>query len=174
MRNARRSMLSGAVLCGLAVLSVSGHAREGTKEARLPDAVRKTFTSRFPGGEIEKVESEEEGGVTVFDIEFKDGGVEKETDIAADGTMLEHTVVIDAKAVPSAAMKAIREAAAGATMGRIEEISMSHETRGGKVVKLPATVTHYEVELRRGGRKAEIVVDPKGGVIEPADFGDGK
>jgi len=39
-----------------------------------------------------------ENGVTVYDLEFKDGPVEKETDIAADGTMLEYTVVVEAKA----------------------------------------------------------------------------
>ena len=91
---------------------------------------------------------------------------------AADGTMLEFTVVIKAEAIPAAAMAPIREAARGATMGRIEEIKISHETRDGKVIKLPRTVTHYAVELKKGNQGAEIVVDPSGKVIEAAKFGD--
>ena len=33
--------------------------------------------------------------MTVYDLEFRDGTTEKETDIAEDGTMLEYTIVID-------------------------------------------------------------------------------
>lgn len=69
---------------------------------KVPEAVTKTFRGTFPQGNIFKLDAEEENNVTVYDIEFRDGGSEKETDIAADGTMLELTVVIDAKAIPTA------------------------------------------------------------------------
>jgi hypothetical protein len=65
-------------------------------------------------------------------------------------------------------MKPIRKAAEGATMKRIERIEISYKTKGGKVVKLPKPVTHYAVEMSKGGRNAEIVVAPDGEVIEPA------
>jgi hypothetical protein len=88
--------------------------------------------------------------------------------------MLEYTVVIDAKAVPAAAMKPIREAAVGATMKRVEEIKISFETKDGKVIKLPRTVTHYAVGLKKGDQTAEIVVDVAGKVIEPAKWSGAK
>jgi uncharacterized membrane protein YkoI len=174
MTNTRGLMMSLAALGGLAFLPATGHAQKTATDTKLPDAVKKTFDARFPKGQIEKVDAEQEGGVTVYDIEFKDGETSKETDIAADGTMLQFTVVIDAKAVPEAAMKPIQEAATGATMKRVERIEISHETKDGKTIKLPKTVTHYAVELKKGGQEAEIVVDAAGKVIEPAKFSGGK
>jgi uncharacterized membrane protein YkoI len=174
MTNTRGLMLSLAALCGLAFLPARGLAQETATDTKLPAAVKKTFDARFPKGQIEKVEAEQEGGVTVYDIEFKDGDTSKETDITADGTMLEFTVVIDAKAVPEAAMKPIREAAAGATMKRVERIEISHETKDGKTIKLPKTVTHYAVELKKGDQEAEIIVDADGKVLEPAKFSGSK
>jgi hypothetical protein len=143
---------------------------------KLPDPVAKTFQAAFPKAEILKVDAEEENGVTVYDLEFKDGTTEKETDITADGTMLEFTVVIQAKEVPAAAMKAVRAAAKGAKIGRIERVEINYKTKDGKAVKLDKPVTHYAVEIVKGdktsptrsGAAGEIVVAPDGTVVEPA------
>jgi hypothetical protein len=171
MTYSRRMLL---VLVGLALAPATGLAQGQDLEAKLPAPVKKTFRAKFPKAEIEKLDVEEEGGVTVYDLEFRDGTTEKETDIAADGTMLEFTVVIDAKDVPEAAMGPIRKAAEGATMKRIERIEISYETKDGKTIKLPKTVTHYAVELSKGTQSAEIVVAPDGKVIEPARWDGGK
>ena len=47
---------------------------------------------------------------------------------------------------------------------------ISYETKDGKTIKLPQTITHYAVELKKGDEGAEIVVDAAGKVIEPAKF----
>jgi hypothetical protein len=154
------------VLLGLALTPSPGRAQSATTEDKLPTPVRKTFRTQFPNAVIEKLEVEVEGGVTVYDFEFKDGTIEKETDITAEGVMLEFTVVIDAKAVPAAAMQAIRKGAGGATLKRIEQIEISYETKDGKIIKLPRPVTQYAVELEKGDQSAEIVVTPEGKVIE--------
>jgi len=138
--------------------------------AGLPDTVVKTFKAAFPGAEIVKAEVDAEDGVTVYDLEFEDGAIEKETDITSDGTMLEFTIVVDAEDVPAAAMKVVRRAARGATIGRIERIEISYGTKNGRVVKLPETVINYAVEITKGGKTAEIVVSPDGDVIESADW----
>ena len=154
-----------------ALSPVAGLAQEKDLEAKLPAPVKKTFRDKFPRAQIEKLDVEEEGGVTVYDLEFRDGTTEKETDITADGTMLEFTVVIEAKDVPEAAMKPIRKAADGATMKRIERIKISYKTKDGKAIKLPKPVTHYAVEMSKGTRNTEIVVASNGEVIEPARWG---
>jgi uncharacterized membrane protein YkoI len=141
---------------------------------KLPDVVRKTFESRFPGAQIQKLEVEEEDGVMVYDLEFKDAEGEKETDITADGTMLEITYVIQPKDLPAAAARPILKAAEGATQGRTERIEITHQTKDGKVVKLPRPVTHYAMEMTKGGKTAEIVVDSGGKVLEEPDFGAAK
>jgi hypothetical protein len=168
------SVVIPAILCGLVLLPATVRAQAAIPDSKLPEPVRKTFRAQFPKAEIEKLDVEVEDGVTVYDLEFKDGAVEKETDITADGTMLEFTVVIDAKAVPTAAMEAIRKGAAGATFKRIERIEISYETRDGKAVKLTRPVTHYAVELEKGGQNAEIVVAPDGTVIEEPRWGGAK
>jgi uncharacterized membrane protein YkoI len=174
MATSRGLMLGVATLCGLVLLPTTGRAQKAAADTKLPNAVKKTFEGKFPKAEIHKVDVEEEGGVTVYDLEFKDGATEKETDITADGVMLEFTVVIDAKAVPTSAMAPIQKAAAGATMKRVERIEISYETKGGKTIKLPKPVTHFAVELKKGEQEAEIVVDADGKVIEEAKFSGGK
>jgi hypothetical protein len=79
--------------------------------------------------------------------------------------MLEFTVVVDAKDVPAAVMKTVRKAAEGGTIGRIEHIEISHETKNGKVIKLPKSVTNYAVEITRDGKATEIVVNADGDEI---------
>lgn len=86
-----------AFAANLGTAAAWAFAGEQTAATRLPDAVTKTFKKMFPKGEIAKLDVEQENGVTVYDIEFKDGRIDKETDIAADGTMLEFTIVVDAE-----------------------------------------------------------------------------
>jgi uncharacterized membrane protein YkoI len=176
MTTTKGVMACVATIGGLAIFTPSARTNALADDVKLPPAVKKTFEANFPKAQIEKVEVEVEDGVTVYDFEFKDGNLEKETDITADGTMLEFTIVIDAKAVPAAAMKPIRQAAeaAEATMKRVEEIKISYETKDGKVIKLPKTVTHYAVELKKGDQTAEIVVDAAGKVIEAPKWSGGK
>jgi hypothetical protein len=161
-------MLAPSYFLSLAVVFIpqSLLAQKTDLEAKIPEAVKKTFWEKFPKGEIFKVDVEDENGLKVYDLEFKDGGIEKETDITTDGTMLEYTVVVEAKAVPEPALAVIRKAAEGATIKRIEWIEISHETKHGKTIKLPRPVIHYAVEMARGERSAEIVVEPSGKVLE--------
>lgn len=94
------------------------------------------------------------------------GEVEQETDIAADGTILEVTLVVDAKAVPDAAMKAIQKAAEGGKITRIEKIDISYETKDGKVSRLAKPVTHFAAEYAKGDATAEVVVMPDGAPVK--------
>lgn len=52
----------------------------------------KTFKATFPNAEIIKVDVDAEDGIAVYDLEFKDGAAEKETDITADFTILSRDV----------------------------------------------------------------------------------
>ncbi len=146
-------------------------AKEKSKDNTPPPGpVEKAFKAAFPKAEVTKLDVEEENGVTVYDFEFRDGGSEKETDIAADGTVLEVTLVIDATRVPPAAMNTIRRASKGAQMKRIEEVKVIYKTEAGKIAKLPKAETQYAVEITRGDRKAEIVVAADGTLLEPGHW----
>jgi hypothetical protein len=124
----------------------------------------------FPNGTIQKLSATEENGVMVYDFEFKAGEREKETDIAADGTMLESTLVIVAKDIPATPMKRIQAAAKGAKLGRLEWIEMRYDIADGKVVKLPAPIIKYAAEMTRGKTWAEIIVGADGKVLEEPEW----
>jgi hypothetical protein len=153
---------------GVGLLKDGGFVLAGVQKPKveLPATVSKAFKEAFPKGEIEKLDVDEENGVRVYDIEFRNGALEQETDIAGDGTILEVTLVVEAKDVPPSAMKAIAKAAAGGKIGRIEKIDISYETRDGKAVKLPKTETHYAAEIAKGGKDFEVVVTPEGARVK--------
>jgi hypothetical protein len=139
---------------------------------RLPDPVATTFAQAFPKGEILKFDAEDEGGVTVFDIEFRDGDIEKETDIASDGTMLEVSMVIAEPAVPAAALAALRQSAGDAALTRIEKVEVSYAIKEGKVAHLLKSMTYYEALLSKDGQHAEVVVSPSGEMVEAPRWGE--
>ena len=156
------------VLAGLGIaIAISGLAAAAPA---LPDEVNKTFKARFPQAQITHVATDVEDGVTVTHIEFTESRVEKTTDIAADGTMLETAAFIPEREVPEAVMKSILKEAAGATLGEIDRVDITHETRDGHVYKLPATVIQYEVQLTKSGSTGEVVVGSDGSVIEAAKW----
>lgn len=158
------SSLLVAVLA-FAVASVA-HATSLPVDSKLPDAVASTFKAKFPNGKIEKLDVTAEEGVNVYDIEFSDGKTEKETDIAEDGTMLEFTLVISQKEIPAAPLKAIRDNAKGAKLGRMEKIEANYITRDGKVEKLPTTTWRYAAEMTKKGQQAEVIVNADGTMSE--------
>lgn len=165
LKNAN-TVLALISLTALVIVPSVGRAAEKKQQTPLPEAVRKTFDSHFPKAEIDKVDVEKENGVEVYDLEFHEGKAEKETDITADGTMIEVTYVITLKDVPKKALKPIDDAAQGATKGRTEKVLVTHELKEGKIIKLPKPLTHYAVEMKKGDEHAEIVVDADGKVVE--------
>ena len=157
-------------VAGLASFVPPGRAESIAPDSQLPAPVAKAFRAAFPNAEIQKLDVEVEDGVKVYDFEFKDGSVERETDITDDGTLLEVTIVIDPKDVPAVAMKTIRKAAQGATIGRSERIEVLWEIRDGKVIKLQKPVTRYAAELAKQNLKAEAIVTSNGTVVEPVEW----
>jgi hypothetical protein len=135
---------------------------------RLPGPVEKTFKATFPKAEITKVEVDRENGVSVYGFEFNNQGLQMEADIAADGTLTEFTVVIEAKDVPAAVLNTIQRSATGGTIKRFEHVEVVCETKDGKVIKLPKPMTQYIAGIAKGKKQAEIVVAPDGTVVEPA------
>ena len=157
------------VLVGLAFIATAGLSDPITLE-KVPEPVAKTFRTMFPNGVIEKLDAEEEDGVMVYDFEFRAGGREKETDISADGTMLESTLVVTAKAVPAPALKSIQAAAKGAKLGRLEWFETRYQLKEGKIIALATPEIHYAAEMTRRNQKAEVQVTPDGKVTAAPEW----
>jgi len=137
---------------------------------KLPEPVATTFKTMFPNGTIDKLDAEEEDGVMVYDFEFRAGEREKEADIAADGTMMESTLVITQKEIPPAAMKGIQAAAKGAKLGRCEWIETGYEPKAGKLVHLDKPMIKYAAEMTKNDKKAEVIVSESGKVVEAPEW----
>jgi uncharacterized membrane protein YkoI len=168
-------VLGVAVVMGIAMVGSAIAAGEATSKPSaapaaskptLPEAVAKAFKAEFPKGEIAKADEEKENGITVYDIEFKEGGLARETDIAADGTILTVAVVVDPNQVPQAAMKAIKAAAEGGAVKQVEKTEIRCEAKDGKITRLDKPKTEYEAAMTKGDLSAEVVVDDKGAVVE--------
>ncbi len=161
----------GALLvCMGLVFMVARGSSAPFPQDKLPTPVAHTFKTLFPNGEIQKLDAEEEDGVMVYDFEFKAGDREKEADIAADGTMMESTLVITPKDVPPAAMKSIQKVANGAKLGRTEWLETFYKTKDGKLVKLAKSEIHYATEMWRGDMMGEVFVTPTGKVTEKPEW----
>ncbi|MFQ6037831.1 MAG: hypothetical protein ACE5LV_04355 [Candidatus Aminicenantales bacterium] len=138
-------------------------------EVELPEPVAQAVEANVPGAEIEVVEVAEEAGITLYDIEFKaDRG---EIEVAVDGTVLDIATVVTLEEIPEEAAKALKEAAEGASIQRIEKsevrAEIAKEDEKGKLVKLETPRYVYEAELVKDGQKGEIEVAADGTVIEP-------
>jgi hypothetical protein len=157
-------------LAGLAVPVAAARAESLAPDSKLPDSVAATLRAAFPHATIQKLDVEVEDGVRVYDFEFRDGTVERETDISESGVMLEVTRVIDPSEVPAAAMKAILKAAGRATLGRTERIEVRYDIRSGKLIPRREPATRYASEMAKGNLRAEAIVTAGGRVVEAPEW----
>jgi hypothetical protein len=158
------------VALGSFTLAAIAAAQEKKEETPvIPEAVAKAVGEYFPKAEIANVEAEDESGVTVYDIEFKAG--RGETEIAADGTVMEITTIVEMDSLDDAVAAVIRKAAEGAALKQIEMSQIRAEVRKEKdkalVVKLDSPLLVYEAELQKGEQIGEIQVAPDGKIVEP-------
>jgi len=137
-------------------------------EVELPAAVSDVVEAYFPDAEINYVEVVEEYGFTLYDIEFKEN--RGEIEVTEDGTIIDVVAVIEMEDLPEAAAQAIREAADGMNILRLEksEIHSEFKMEGEKniLVKLDVHKFVYEAELAKDDETGEITVDAEGNIVE--------
>ncbi len=94
------------------------------------------------GGGSVLLEVENEGGITLFDVEFKDGGGEME--IAHDGTVIEIATIVEMKDIPKAAADAIREVATGGEIKVLERVEERAKIEpASKIAGWPRSAYNY-------------------------------
>jgi len=150
-------------------------AKPEAKKVELPPAVAKAVKENVPNAEIDKVDVEDEGGIKLYDIEFKAG--KGEIEVAADGTVMDVATIIQMKDVPKPAAAAIQKTAddAKATIKQLEKSEVRAEVKiegnKGKIVKLAAPKYVYEAELVKGKQTGEVQVTPDGKIVEALKWG---
>jgi len=142
-------------------------------KAELPAAVAKAVKDNVADAEIGILTVEKEGGVSLYDIEFKAG--KGEIEVAEDGTVMDISTIISMKDVPQAAAEAIQKAAEGATIKQLEKSEVRAELKiegeKGTIVKLANPKYVYEAELVKGSQTGEIQVAPDGKIVEALKWG---
>jgi uncharacterized membrane protein YkoI len=144
-------------------------SEKAVPEVELPAVVLEAIETNVPDAEIGSVEVAEEEGVTLYDIEFKED--RGEIELVEDGTVIDVVTIVTMEELPEAAARAIKDAAEGMTISRLEKSEVRSEIKReeGKVavVTLDAYRYVYEAELVTDDQTGEIAVDAEGQIVEP-------
>lgn len=138
--------------------------------SELPEKVVEVIQQYFSGALIDLVELEKVDGLVLYDIEFKNN--RGEIEVAADGTIIDITSIIEWSEVPLAAAevikKALEEGEASLVCLEKAEVKAEIKEQDGKkaIIKLPQPYRLYEAEFSRDGQRGEIQVDPVGEIVE--------
>lgn len=134
---------------------------ETIKKDAVPEAVLKAFGQAYPFVNVTGYEREDQGGVIYYEIDCKVGNLKLEMVYTGDGDLYEIEQVIALKAVPKPVIQAAKKAHPKARIQKAERL-----TRGAE--------TLYEIYLKKGKEKIEIVLDPSGKILEPREKEDDK
>jgi uncharacterized membrane protein YkoI len=122
----------------------------------LPAAVRATVEKLTTGGEIKKIDKEEEeDGKVIYDLEATVKGKDVEFDIAADGTVLVSEESVEYSSLPAPVRAAVEK-----YFGSADGLKASKATEKGKA--------NYEVEGKKDGKDATLKLDETGKILEDA------
>ena len=76
-----------AFLFVIGLASCSSHEFE-IKESEVPPNVLAAFKGKYPSAQVKKWQAEKEDGKFLFEVDFIDGGKEKEVHITPDGSSI--------------------------------------------------------------------------------------
>src|SRR5215813_2154155 len=116
--------------------------------SQFPAAVKQAIKDNCPNCTIAKATREVENGVTIYDIEFKNG--QGEMDVAEDGTVVDRETVVQTKDTPPPALEAIRKGAGGGKITQIAKDEIRAELKDGTAIKLATPKYMYEADLIKG------------------------
>lgn len=140
-----------AVLSALACSASWAYAGK-LKESDVPKPVLEAFAARYPKAVVKAYSKEKKmrGGQACYELESRDGDVDRDVIIAADGKVLEVEEGIPLESLPEAVVAAVKAEHPGAVLRRAERLTRGEETL-------------YEVTTLQGKKRREVLLDPQGG-----------
>jgi hypothetical protein len=156
----RNYVVFGVVVFSVGVIvCVNAYAeKHKCKKVVLPDPVKALVESNYPQAKIEKVQLEKEG-LTLYEIELKQDGLEYELTVAPDGTIVEEESQIKVEDLP----EAVKTALAGA---KVEEAQRETTYWVVTLKKLEKPEVVYEVEIERDGKELEVEIASDGTTLK--------
>ena len=133
--------------------SALGQDREKRVTAKdMPPIVIANFKRAYPKATIRGYVSEIENGKQYYEIESREGAMQRDVLYNADGSVAEIEEVIDASALPRAALQAIRQSHPRAV------ITLTEKTVAGDKIT-------YEVHAREGRKRFAMEFDSDGKLL---------
>ncbi len=163
---AGQSVVARAILLvalGLSVRAAGPLRPQGqAPAAQIPRAVMETVKARFPRAVIETWTREQERGVVIYDIEFRQDGRKLEADIRQDGSLVNWEEAVAASELPAEVTKAVETKYPRSTIK--EAMRITAVTNGKE------TVEGYEVVVETAEKKTvEVTVAPDGRILEESE-----
>jgi uncharacterized membrane protein YkoI len=153
----KQHIITAILATTLTTVPVSLHAEDKEKPVKLseiPAAASAAIQKHVAGGQIVKVEQDEEKGKVSYEARIKSAsGKVSEVTVNATGKLLAVEDVIDLTEAPGAVRTAIEKEAAG---GKVEKVERVKED--GK--------TTYEALISANGKREEVVFSDAGKVVE--------
>jgi uncharacterized membrane protein YkoI len=122
----------------------------------LPAPVQQAVKNLVGDKKLGDIDTENDGGKTTFEVEYKVGDAEYAATFSPTGEILEHEVDVDLSVVPSAATDAVKKAHPD---GTIKEASIV-EAQGN---------LFYEFDVKAGEKALELRVKADGTVMSDAE-----
>lgn len=169
----RLRWLAAAVLVGLMLVGTGVNAQDKDKLdlTKIPKPVMDALKAKFPKAEITMWEKATEGGVVIYDLEFKSEGRKCEMDVKEDGTIINIEREIQAKDLPKAVAAAVEKKYPKGTIKEIMEIMEMKDKKevleGYEVVLDSADKKVVELKLAPDGKILEEEVDGKKVEVKP-------
>jgi hypothetical protein len=148
-------MTLGITLIALVVaaFAVHGLAQSEVKaKMDIPEAIQHAFLNAYPNATVTGFEEETIDSLTVFAIECKDQGVEKDVLFLADGTIIQVEREIPVDSLPDAITKVVMDAYPDAEIDEAEEISRD-------------TTVEYEIVIEIGKKEIELLMATDGRIL---------
>ncbi|EDY17594.1 conserved hypothetical protein [Chthoniobacter flavus Ellin428] len=154
MKNHIIAALFAAAFTTIPVSVKAGESEKAVKLSDLPAAAAAALEKHAAGGQIVKVEQDEENGKISFEAKIKSAaGKISEVSVNAAGKLLAVEDVIELSAAPEAVRTAIEKEATGGKVEKLERV-----TEDGK--------TTYEALISANAKRREVVFSSAGKVVE--------
>jgi hypothetical protein len=152
----------GVVALGIG-LAASAAAREHRVDrANVPGAVLAAVSAKYSTGTMTRFTKEEEHGKIVYEVTVELGADRRELDVSPEGKIQGEERTLPFEQTPTAVQKAF----AHSRFGKGSVLRAEESTR-----YLPTLKVTYELLVRAGERKLELVYDAKGKLVgrEPGE-----
>jgi hypothetical protein len=136
-------------LAVFATLTLAAGGSKPVAKEKLPSPVLAAFLKAYPSARLKACSSEQRAGTTCYELESRDGKIERDLIYAADGSVLEIEESLALARLPDAVKRSLAELHPKAIIKKAEKRS-----RGSDV--------SYEVVVQEGKKRAELVFDADG------------